>query len=162
MISFDAPIISGHSIGNVILGDNIDSYYRDFLAKEIYPNKYRLGQIDCFRFHIPEILEVFFNDDNIVFAVTALNEYQSNYQNMLFPDMTIGEVKKIDSLRLDATECFIDLIDEVAIKKPNMQGLIRGLSVVLTENKEIYDDFNEFPNDFKVWGIMVFNLKFVL
>lgn len=161
MISFNAPILSGSSVGNVKIGANIEIYYNELLSQNIYPEKYKLGQIDCFRIHIPKYLEIFFSSDNIVFAITALNKYENNYREVIFPNMTVEDINKISTLQLKPTEYFVDVVDEFSVEKSSIQGIIKGLSIVLTESKEIYDDYSDYPNDYQIWGIMVFDLRLV-
>ncbi|WP_072016882.1 hypothetical protein [Erwinia oleae] len=137
MIDFNAEIISGFSLGNVRLNENISSY-----TNEIYS----CFDVEVRSYSIPDgsknnayilnkTLTIATNHDGFVFSIGCNQEYKGRYKNILHTGQSMKEIIALtERLRIFNGSVIID--DDF------------GFSLILpSPYDEIADSIENIPND---------------
>ncbi|APF89653.1 hypothetical protein HI806_25195 (plasmid) [Ralstonia solanacearum] len=96
MIDFSAEILSGKSIGNILLGANISEYLHEMYAShEVEVKQYRLpnGEARC-SYSLGRVLTIATHPDGLIFSIGCNRGYKGRYKACLYPGQTMDEVSK--------------------------------------------------------------------
>lgn len=96
MIDFNADIVSGHSIGNVFLNDDIGRYFSDM---------YSFHHVEVKEYYIPDgtkknayilddTMKIVVSQDGIIFSIGCNQEYKGLYNTALHTGQTMSEIFK--------------------------------------------------------------------
>ncbi|HEJ6929109.1 hypothetical protein FUU19_11850 [Serratia sp. Lou2A] len=97
MIDFNARIVSGASIGNIILNENISLYINEMYSRfSITVKKHFLPDgSERKSYTVDNTLSVITDKDGVILSLGCNAHYQGSYNGIIFPGMEITDIIKL-------------------------------------------------------------------
>lgn len=103
MIDFSSDIVSGKSIGNIYIGDNISVYTSDLHANHEVKYKEYILPNDGKRiiYSIDNTIQVITLENGYITALSCNVNYKGKYKNIFHSGQTMGDIKnKVSKVRI--------------------------------------------------------------
>ncbi|HAT3731714.1 TPA: hypothetical protein I8587_005336, partial [Serratia marcescens] len=97
MIDFNAEIVSGISIGNVVINENISSYINEIYSGfSVEVKSYFLPDGEEKKsYKIDNTLTIATDKDGVIFSLGCNERYQGGYKGAIFTGMKVMDVIKL-------------------------------------------------------------------
>ncbi|BEU74686.1 hypothetical protein MAFF211271_42410 (plasmid) [Ralstonia syzygii subsp. indonesiensis] len=145
MIDFGADIVSGKSVGNIVLGDNVSEYLEEMYSRyHVTVKEYHLPDGAArFAYHLDETLTVVTLPTGSIFSIGCNEKYRGRCNGCIYPGQTMGDVIKVTERQRIFNGCLVTNDDF-------------GFSFVLPQPyDEIADTIGDIPLDLGLEEIYV-------
>ncbi|WP_154900348.1 hypothetical protein [Serratia ficaria] len=150
MIDFNAEIISGVSIGNVIINDNISIYMGEMYSRFNVEDKiFTLPDgNENISYKLDNTLTIVTDKNGVIFSLGCNVYYQGGYNGIVFPGMQVGDIIKLTKTQ--------KIYNGSVIVNDDF-----GISLILpSPYDEIADTISHIPDDVKISDIFVSDYSF--